>query len=206
MKLFRMIVIATALAMFAGMNAFAAEKEIKDVDPSDWAYKSIKMLVDKGYLALYEDGTFRGDQPLSRTVFAAALAKLIDQIQRGELKIGGSDMAQVKKLSDEFRAEIADYESKIGSIEKRVSDIESGKVVIQTDISKATVEFRDKYDKLAAENEQLRKDLNALSEDLNNQLNDVRTALDKERTDRKKAQSTMWLGIGLAAIVGVAVN
>lgn len=206
MKLFRMIVIATALAMFAGMNAFAAEKEIKDVDPSDWAYKSIKMLVDKGYLALYEDGTFRGDQPLSRTVFAAALAKLIDQIQRGDLKIGGADMAQVKKLSDEFRAEIADYESKIGSIEKRVSDIESGKVVIQTDISKATVEFRDKYDKLAAENEQLRKDLNALSEDLNNQLNDVRAALDKERSDRKKAQSTMWLGIGLAAIVGVAVN
>ncbi len=206
MKLFRMIVIATALAMFAGMNAFAAEKEIKDVDPSDWAYKSIKMLVDKGYLALYEDGTFRGDQPLSRTVFAAALAKLIDQIQRGDLKIGGADMAQVKKLSDEFRAEIADYESKMGSLEKRVSDIESGKVVIQTDISKATVEFRDKYDKLAAENEQLRKDLNALSEDLNNQLNDVRAALDKERSDRKKAQSTMWLGIGLAAIVGVAVN
>jgi len=205
MKLGRMIVIATAVFLLAGAGARAAT-EIKDIDPSNWAYKSIKTLVDKGYLALYEDNTFRGDQALSRTVFAAALAKLIDQIQSGDLKPGGADMAQIKKLSDEFRGEIADYESKIGSIEKRVSDIESGKVVIQTDISKTTVEFRDKYDKLAADNAQLRQDLNALNDEMKNQLADVRAALDSERTERKKAQSTMWIGIGLAAIVGVAVK
>jgi type I site-specific restriction-modification system R (restriction) subunit len=205
MKLSRMIVIATAVFLLAGAGARAAT-EIKDIDPSNWAYKSIRTLVDKGYLALYEDNTFRGDQALSRTVFAAALAKLIDQIQSGDLKLGGADMAQIKKLSDEFRGEIADYESKIGSIEKRVSDIESGKVVIQTDISKTTVEFRDKYDKLAADNAQLRQDLNALNDEMKNQLADVRAALDSERTERKKAQSTMWIGIGLAAIVGVAVK
>jgi len=184
-----------------GVSARAAN-EIKDVDPSNWAYKSIKMLVDKGYLAIYEDNTFRGDQALSRTVFAAALAKLIDQIQSGDLKMGGRDADAVKKLGDEFKGEMADYDSKMGAIDKRVSDIESGKVVIQTDISKVTVEFRDRLDKVDATTAQLQQDLTSLKGDVQN----LNSQLQKEQKDRKKAQSTMWIGVGLAAILGVAIH
>ncbi|MFA6449312.1 MAG: S-layer homology domain-containing protein [bacterium] len=201
MKLRRIMMAAMMVIALAAVSAHAAT-EIKDVDESSWAYKSIKKLVDKGYLAIYEDNTFRGENALSRTVFAAALAKLIDQIERGDLKIAGSDRDVIKKLSDEFKSEMADYDSKMGAIEKRVSDIESGKVVIQTDISKVTVEFRDRLDKVDATTAKLRDDITMLNSDLQK----VNEDLQKERADRKKAQSTMWLGIGLAAILGVAVN
>jgi hypothetical protein len=202
MKLGRIVMAVMMVVTFATVSAHAAQGEIQDVDPSSWAYKSIKKLVDKGYLAIYEDNTFRGETALSRTVFAAALAKLIDQIERGDLKIAGSDRDTIKKLGDEFKSEMADYDSKMGALDKRVSDIESGKVVIQTDISKVTVEFRDRFDKVDATTAQLRTDLTALNADLQN----LSAELEKERAARKKAQSTMWLGIGLAAILGVAVN
>jgi uncharacterized phage infection (PIP) family protein YhgE len=201
MKLGRIMMAALFVLAFAGVSARAAN-EIKDVDPSNWAYKSIKMLVDKGYLAIYEDNTFRGDQALSRTVFAAALAKLIDQIQSGDLKVGGSDADEIKKLGDEFKGEMADYDSKMGAIDKRVSDIESGKVVIQTDISKVTVEFRDRLDKVDSTNAKMNQDLAAI----NDQLKQMSADLQKERSDRKKTQTTTWIGIGLAAILGVAIK
>jgi len=201
MKLSR---IAVALLVTIGITAGAARAatEIKDVDPSNWAYKSIKKLVDKGYLAIYEDNTFRGDQSVSRTVFAAALAKLIDQIERGELKLGGSELNEIKKLSDEFKSEISDYDSKMGALEKRVSDIESGKVVIQTDISKTTVEFRDKFDKMSAQMSKMNEQIGYLRDDLNK----MRVDLENEKSSRKKAQTMLWVGVVVAAVAGAASN
>jgi peptidoglycan hydrolase CwlO-like protein len=201
MRLIRTIAVMFFVMGVAVASARAAV-EIKDLPPSNWAYKSVKMLVEKGYLAIYDDGSFRGDQPVSRVVFATALGKLIDQIANGELALGGGDMDTVKKLGEEFRNEIADYDSRMKALEKRVSDIESAQVVIQTDISKATVEFRDKTDKLAAENKQMRQDINILTKD----LDDTNAKLRKETSDRKKAQSTLWIGIVIALAAGLAGN
>lgn len=198
MRLTRMIAVMFFVTGAAAMSARAAV-EIKDMPPSHWAYKSVKKLVEKGYLAIYDDGTFRGDQPVSRVVFAAALGKLIDQIVNGELALGGGDLDTIKRLGEEFRNEIADYDSRMKALDKRVSDIESAQVVIQTDISKATVEFRDRTDKLTAENKQMRQDINIITQD----LNDTNAKLNKEIKDRKKAQTTLWIGIVVALAAGL---
>jgi hypothetical protein len=194
MKKSRTIAVTIALLAVFAVSA-RAEVQIKDLKPSDWAYKSVRMLVDKGYLAVYDDGTFRGDQPVSRIVFASAIGKLIDQIANGELSVGGADLAVIKKLGDEFKNEMSDYDSRMKALEKRVSDVESGQVVIQTDLSKATVEFREKTDKLEEENARMRQDMQNLN-----------TKLGKEVSDRKKAVSTMWIGIIVAIGVALASN
>lgn len=201
MMMFLMIFVLTATAAHA-------EKKIKidDVKPGDWEYESVKYLVDKGYLALYDDGEFKGDRTVSRTILAVALKKLIDQIISGEISVGASDSKEIKKLSDSFKGEIADYENKVADMEKRISDIESGKTVIQTDISKVTVELRDSNEKLTEENLKLRQELGLLSDDLKAQDEKFSKEMDKESAARKKDKKNATLGILLALIVGVAVN
>ncbi len=198
---FKNTLVVLMIAAF-GLAVRAGATEIKDMKSSDWAFKSVQKLVDKGYLAVYDDGTFRGDQPVSRVVFASALAKLIDQIERGELAGGGVDLAELKKISDSFKNEVSDYDGRMKSLDKRLSDIESGKVVIQQDISRATVEFRDKMDSISAENQQMKKDIAALNENLGK----VNASLEKERSERKKAQKAAWIGIVGAAVAGLASN
>lgn len=179
-----------------------AEVKISDMSRDHWAYDSIQMLVDRGYIAIYETGEFRPDQPVSRAVFAAALARLIDQIENGELKLGATDMKEIKKLSEEFSSEMSDYDTRVAALEKRLSDVESGKVVIQTDISKSTVEFRDKYEELKADNERLRQELAMLQD----QLEVLSAGLAKETSQRKKSTSTLWIGVLVAGAAGLASN
>jgi len=193
-----MMILAAVCIFAAGAHAI----EIKDMKSSHWAFDSVQKLVEKGYLAVYDDGTFRGDQPVSRVVLAAALSKLIDQIQSGELTIGGSDIAEIKKLSDAFKSEISDYDSRMEALEQRLGDIESGKIVIQQDISKSVVEFRGKFEKMNDRLDMLNQDINVLTED----INVLNKELEKERSSRKKAQNMLWIGVVAAIAVGAASN
>ena len=191
------MVVGLSLAARSAMGA-----EIKDVKQTDWAYNSIQYLVDKGYLALYEDNTFRGDNSVSRTVLAAALMKLIDQIKSGEIKAGASDIAEIKKLSDSFKSEISDFENRMKALEQRLGDTESKNVVTQQDLTKAMVEYRDGFDELSAADKQMRQDIGILTDEVKS----LGGELEKERKDRKRSQTTMWIGIAVAAIVGAASN
>jgi hypothetical protein len=201
MKKLMMLTVFVVMAAFAG-QARAADVKIKDMDPSHWAYKSIQMLVEKGYIALYNDNTFKADQAVSREVFAAALAKLIDQIENGELNVGATDMKEIKKLGEEFSGDMADSDARMGKLEKRLSDIESGKVVLQIDITKINAELRDKYEELLAENEKMKKDLAMLTD----QMAALSDGLKTEEKKRKKSSSSLWLGVLAAMAVGAAVN
>jgi uncharacterized coiled-coil protein SlyX len=190
------------LVLVMSRCAASAAVEIEDIDKSHWAYDKIQRLVKDGFLALYEDNTFRGDRPVTRVIFAAALGKLIDQIESGDVKMQGVDIKAIKKLSDEFKTEIADYDTRVATLEKRLADIESGKVVIQQDISKVTLEVRDSVDGLKGDNKKLREDLNIMSD----QMNVLTDKFQKSESDRKRTQTLMFIGIVAAIVVGVASN
>lgn len=194
----KILVILLVLVM-ARCAAFAAV-EIEDIDQSHWAYERVQKLVEGGYLALYEDNTFRGDRAVSRVIFAAALGKLIDQIENGEVKMLGVDIKAIKNLSDEFKTEIADYDTRVAALEKRLADIESGKVVIQQDISKVTLEVRDSVEKLEDENAKMREDLNILTD----QMNVLTEELRKSDAENKRARTLLWVGVVAAIAVGFA--
>ncbi|MGI0493742.1 iron uptake porin [Alkalinema pantanalense CENA528] len=57
--------------------------ELSDIQPSDWAYKAVKTLVERyGIVVGYPDGTFRGNRPINRYEFAAILSQLRDRIEQ----------------------------------------------------------------------------------------------------------------------------
>jgi len=195
------IVLALIAVLFLAVTT-AHAAELKDVPKSSWAYEAIKKMVDKGYMSEYDDGTFRGSEALSREVFAAAFAKLLDQIEKGQIKAGASEIKDIKKLMETLNSNVSDYDTRMATLENRLKDLESGKVVTANDLSKVTVELRDKYAELSEQNEMLKKNLASLEQELGL----TQRTLADETKKRKSAVSTLWVGVVAAVAAGLASN
>ena len=86
--------------------------QLSDVKPTDWAFTALQSLVERyGCIAGYPDRSFRGKQATSRYEFAAGLNACLDKIN--EIistgladKVSKEDLATLKKLPEEFAAEI----------------------------------------------------------------------------------------------------
>ncbi len=85
----RKFVISFAITLLIACPLLAQVK-FKDVPADHWAAKSVYDLVKLGVTQGYPDGTFRGKKNITRFETAIFLSKLAD-------KLGGTDMAQLKK-------------------------------------------------------------------------------------------------------------
>lgn len=111
----------------ASANQVNSVFQLRDVAPSDWAFDALRNLVEKyNCIVGYPDGTFRGNRPLSRYEFAAGLNACMQQIER--LIVGGGvdseDLVRLRKLVQEFEAELATLGARVDDIEGRVEFLE----------------------------------------------------------------------------------
>ena len=87
--------------------------ELSDVQPGDWAFTALQRLVEEyGCLEGYPDRTYRGNRALTRYEFAAGLNACLDVVIQliGE----GSDLDSIKRLQEEFAAELATIRGRVG--------------------------------------------------------------------------------------------
>ena len=57
--------------------------QLRDVSPTDWSYEALRSLSDRyGCISGFPDGTYRGNQPITRNEFAAGLNSCFEQIER----------------------------------------------------------------------------------------------------------------------------
>ena len=71
-KSFTCFVLITLLFSTLGISQVSAK--LTDVPTDHWAYHAVATLVNKGYLAVYEDGTFQGTRAVDRYTLAVTLA------------------------------------------------------------------------------------------------------------------------------------
>ncbi|MER3474739.1 MAG: hypothetical protein C4335_12065 [Armatimonadota bacterium] len=71
---------AIAIAL-ATLPVFAQTTAFKDVPPDHWAVSAVKEVVAKGIMKGFPDGTFRGDQPVTRYELAVTLARFMRQVE-----------------------------------------------------------------------------------------------------------------------------
>jgi hypothetical protein len=129
----------SALAMAMSTPALAQD-QFKDLDPKHWAYEAVTELQQKGILLGYPDGYFRGKRTLTRYEFAIALKRALDKIQatpgaqgpagpagaQGEPGPAGppgmtpEEVANLRRLTDEFRNELTSLGANIREINNRL--------------------------------------------------------------------------------------
>ncbi|MGE5593857.1 MAG: S-layer homology domain-containing protein [Betaproteobacteria bacterium] len=132
----------------------AMAAEIKDVPKDHWAYQAVKTLVDKGYLALYGDGTFQGGKPVDRYTLAVVIAKILNEIESGKVGATPEDVELLRKLSVEFRQELVQVANELDVFKKSLDEQGRAQAVMKEDIARLTFtqnQLRAEVEKMIAD-------------------------------------------------------
>jgi hypothetical protein len=111
------------------LSQVTSVSQLSDVQPTDWAFQALQSLVERyGCIAGYPDGTYRGNRALTRYEFAAGLNACLDQV----LALLGTDdgidpesLATIRRLQEEFAAELATLRGRVDALEARTAELEA---------------------------------------------------------------------------------
>ncbi len=111
------------------LDQVTSVSQLSDVQPTDWAFQALQSLVERyGCIAGYPDGTYRGNSFMTRYEFAAGVNACLDQIVAligGGEAIDPEDLATIRRLQEEFAAELAALRGRVDGLEARVAELEA---------------------------------------------------------------------------------
>ena len=186
-----MIVLALAGLMGTGL-ACAQRLQIKDVPPDHWAYEAIVTLIEKGYLAVYEDGTFDGTRSVDRFTFAATVAKLLENMEQERATVTESDLQLLRRLSTEFRDDLVKVYASVEELDKRLAFVEEESAVRQEKITQLialATQLEEKAHTLSSFVEAQKQALEELGIDASDLMARVK-ALEEEAAATKESAAT----------------
>ncbi len=106
---------AAALIAASASTTFAAANPFEDVPIDHWAYDAIAQLAAEGVIEGYGDGTYRGDQEITRYEMAQMVARAMAK--------GGGNKALLDKLAAEFADELNSLGVRVAALEKKVDNV-----------------------------------------------------------------------------------
>ncbi len=106
---------AVAFLTASASTAFAAANPFEDVPADHWAYDAIAQLAVEGVIEGYGDGTYRGDQEITRYEMAQMIARAMAK--------GGGNKALIDKLAAEFADELNQLGVRVAALEKKVDNV-----------------------------------------------------------------------------------
>ncbi len=109
--------LTTALVVGAASTTFAAANPFEDVPADHWAYDAIAQLAADGVVEGYGDGTYRGDQEITRYEMAQMVARAMAK------GANGADKALIDKLAAEFADELNNLGVRVAALEKKVDNV-----------------------------------------------------------------------------------
>lgn len=112
--------LTTALVVGAASTTFAAANPFADVPADHWAYDAVAQLVQDGVINGYAvDGTYRGDQNMSRYEMAQIVAKAMAKSEAAD----NNNKALIDKLAAEFSDELANLGVRVADLEAKTDNV-----------------------------------------------------------------------------------
>ena len=112
--------LTTALVVGAASTTFAAANPFADVPADHWAYDAVAQLVQDGIVNGYSaDGTYKGDQNMSRYEMAQIVAKAMAKSDAAD----NNNKALIEKLSAEFSDELANLGVRVANLEAKTDNV-----------------------------------------------------------------------------------
>ena len=110
--------IFAATAVLGVTTAFAANP-FSDVTPDSWAYQAVSQLANAGIVNGYPDGTFKGQNNITRYEMAQMVAKAMVRQDR----VDAEQNAIINRLANEFSAELNNLGVRVARLEDRVGNV-----------------------------------------------------------------------------------
>ena len=111
--------LTTALVVGAASTTFAAANPFADVPADHWAYDAVAQLVQDGIINGYGDGTYVGDQNMSRYEMAQIVAKAMAKSEAAD----NNNKALIDKLAAEFSDELANLGVRVADLEAKTDNV-----------------------------------------------------------------------------------
>lgn len=123
------------------MDQVTSVAQLRDVQPTDWAYQALQSLVERyGCIEGYPDRTYRGNRAMTRYEFAAGLNACLNVVNEliaaaiAELQ-GRDDIAIIRRLQEEFAAELATLRGRVDALDARVAEVEANQFSTTTKLN-----------------------------------------------------------------------
>ena len=113
----KQLAVLAATAVLGVTSAFAANP-FSDVTPQDWAYQAVAQLAAQGVVNGYPDGTFKGQQNITRYEMAQMVAKALVRQDR----VDAEQNAIINRLANEFSAELNNLGVRVATLENKVGN------------------------------------------------------------------------------------
>ena len=120
-KKFLTAALAAALSCTT-VSAFAAANPFADVPRDHWAYDAVAELADEGIIEGYGDGTYRGENEITRYEMAQMVAKAMAK----EDQANAQQKAMIDRLAAEFSAELNNLGVRVSNLEDRIDNVKWG--------------------------------------------------------------------------------
>ena len=108
-------------------------QELKDVPAGHWASAAIQVAQNCGIIRGFPDGTFRGNEPVTRYQAAAIIARLLDAVKNGECGIAKGNMTPVDMTTLENA--VQELSADLAQLGVRVAELEDN-AVTQDDLAR----------------------------------------------------------------------
>ncbi len=139
----------------------ATIRDFSDVYPTDWAYQALAELVETyGCVGGYPDGTFRGQQSITRFEVAAILNKCLDAISAKMAMMEGDDASMIEDKGDldrlvaSFEEELITLKGTVDGMDAKVSELEENQFSTTT---KAEFEVATDFVYFSSDDEEARR-------------------------------------------------
>lgn len=110
--------LTTAIVVGAASTTFAAANPFSDVPADSWAYDAVAQLAKDGVVDGYGDGTYRGEQSMTRYEMAQIIARAM-----AKQDVSAADKAMIDKLAAEFSDELSNLGVRVSNLEKKVDNV-----------------------------------------------------------------------------------
>ena len=110
--------LTAAFTFSASLPVLAASNPFEDVAADHWAYDAVAQLAADGIIEGYGDGTYRGEQEITRFEMAQMVARAMTKKD-----LNSADKAMLDKLAAEFSDELASLGVRVAALEKKVDNV-----------------------------------------------------------------------------------
>ena len=125
--------IFASAAMVLATAAIASANPFSDVPASHWAYQAVNSMAEKGIIQGFPNGTFKGNQNVTRYQLAMITAKMIANVEN----CGGvskTDLQTLEKLTVEFADELALLGVKVTALEDDMQVVKEDVAGLKKDV------------------------------------------------------------------------
>ena len=138
------LAVLAATAVLGVTSAFAANP-FADVTPQDWAYQAVAQLASQGIVNGYPDGTFKGQNNITRFEMAQMVAKALVRQDR----VDAEQNAIINRLANEFATELNNLGVRVSTLENKVGNFSftgDARLRYQNSKKEDTNTYKSKFD------------------------------------------------------------